>query len=93
MHLTPSRIASLSLILCLTGCGQTGRLFLRLPETAVPSPLYAPPVSTQMTPIVALPGGTTAAPVSASAPQSPAATTRAAPAAATRLAPGASTHP
>ena len=77
------RCSPLLLVLCLTGCGQTGALFLRMPDTALPPHLYAPPLSTAMTPILALPGGTAMAPVGATAP---------APAAATRPAPGASTH-
>jgi predicted small lipoprotein YifL len=70
------RPASLMLLcLSLAGCGQTGRLFLRMPLTTFP-PL-APPLPVKPVDIAAPPGGTSLAPVSATAPQAaPSATTR-----------------
>lgn len=65
MHVTLPRFSPLLLALCLTGCGQTGPLFMRMPYTAVPRNLYAPPLSTAMTPILTVPGSTVMAPVSA----------------------------
>lgn len=67
------RLSPLLLMLCLAGCGQTGALFLRAPYVTFP-PLVAPPLSTAMLPVVALPGDATLAPTLA---------TQSAPAAAT----------
>lgn len=67
------RFSPLLLMLCLAGCGQTGALFLRAPYVTFP-PLVAPPLSTAMTPVIALPRDATLAPATA---------TQAAPAAAT----------
>ena len=83
MYLTLLRCTPLLLALCLTGCGQTGPLFMRMPYTAVPQHLYAPPLSTAMTPILAVPRSTAVVPVSATA----AAAARSTPA------PAAGTHP
>ena len=83
MRATPSRFAPLLLLLCLTGCGQTGDLFMRMPD--VDYPTLAPPLTTNNMPIIWLPPGTTLpAPVSATAP---------APTAGTHPAPAAATHP
>jgi len=76
------RLSPLLLMLCLAGCGQTGRLFMRMPPVTFP-PL-APRIATpEFEPMVVLPGETTSAPASATARV---------PAASTRLAPAASTH-
>ena len=55
-----------SLLLSLAGCGQTGRLFLRMPPTTFP-PLDPPP-RIQVLDIVAPPGSTAPAAVTAKAP-------------------------
>ena len=83
MRATLTRSSPLLLLLCLTGCGQTGNLFLRMPLNAIPNNWRAPPLSTAMTPIVAVPGSTALAPASA---------TVVTPTLATRPAPAASTH-
>lgn len=59
-------LASSLLMLCLAGCGQTGRLFLRMPPTTFP-PLDPPP-RIQVLDIVAPPGSTAPAAVTAHAP-------------------------
>jgi len=78
------RPASLMLLcLSLAGCGQTGRLFLRMPVTTFPP--MAPPLRVQPVDIEIPPGGTSLAPVSVTA-LTPGATTHIA-------APAATTHP
>lgn len=72
----------LLLMLCLSGCGQTGRLFMRMPPVTFP-PLAPRIPAPEFEPMVVLPGETTSAPASATAPV---------PAAATHLAPAASTR-
>jgi len=63
------------LCLSLTACGQTGRLFLRMPVTTFP-PL-APPVPVKPVEIAVPSDSTSLAPVSATIPQpAPGATTR-----------------
>ena len=56
----------LLLMLCLAGCGQTGRLFLRMPPTTFP-PLDPPP-HIKVLDIAAPPGSTAPAAVTAKAP-------------------------
>jgi hypothetical protein len=73
----------LALAICsLAGCGQTGKLFLRMPDVEFPT--QAPIIVGKLTPIFLPAGATLPAPVSA---------TRPAPAALTHAAPAAATHP
>ncbi|HEY3644460.1 MAG TPA: hypothetical protein VGM16_03905 [Gammaproteobacteria bacterium] len=59
-------LALLLLMSCLTACGQTGKLFLRMPPTTFP-PL-APPPHIKVLDIVAPPGSTAPAAATAKAP-------------------------
>jgi len=86
MRIVLLRLAPLMLLcLSLAGCGQTGRLFLRMPITTFP-PL-TPPLRVKPVDIAAPPVGTILAPVSITAPLP-------APGQATAVvAPAATTHP
>ena len=62
----PGFILLASLLLSLAGCGQTGRLFLRMPPTTFP-PLDPPP-RVKVLDILPPPGSTAPAAVTAHAP-------------------------
>jgi len=66
MRLLLSLLPLSLLMLCLAGCGQTGRLFLRMPPTTFP-PLDPPP-RIQVLDIVAPPASTAPPAVTAHAP-------------------------
>ena len=67
MRLRPLALIPLaSLLLSLAGCGQTGRLFLRMPPTSFP-PLDPPP-RIKVLDILPPPGSTAPAAVTAHAP-------------------------
>ncbi|HEX4299299.1 MAG TPA: hypothetical protein VH327_00355 [Gammaproteobacteria bacterium] len=85
------RAVALGLVLAtlsLAGCGQIGKLFLRMPDVEFPP--QAPLIVGELTPIFLPAGVTLPAPVSATRPVATAATP-AAPAAATRMPPTAAT--
>ncbi|HSN18758.1 MAG TPA: lipoprotein [Gammaproteobacteria bacterium] len=98
MRVIPTRFLPLLLMLWLAGCGQTGPLFMRMPNVRFPT--LAPPLATGGQPIWLPPGTTLPAPVSATAPVPPGTThlvplavTAAMPSATTHVTPAASTHP
>jgi hypothetical protein len=67
MRVTLLRLLPLMLLmLCLAGCGQTGKLFLRMPPTTFP--LVDPPPRVKPLDIVAPPGSTALAAVTAQVP-------------------------
>jgi hypothetical protein len=85
-----ARLGLVLVIASLAACGQTGKLFMRMPDITFPP--QAPFIVGESTPIFLPAGVTLPAPVSATRP-TPAVLTRAAPAAATSKPPAAATHP